>query len=49
MLFDLAASLKIWNVDALGEAMPGKLRAEWIAYRKLKDEYEKDALAAGKE
>ena len=44
MLFDLAARLKIWDVDGLGEAMSGPLFAEWIAYIGVKSEYERDAI-----
>ena len=44
MLFDLAARLKIWNVDALAAAMPGTLFVEWIAYLGVKSEIERDAL-----
>lgn len=44
MLFDLAARLKIWNVDALAAAMSGRLLVEWIAYLGVKSEHERDAL-----
>ena len=44
MLFDLAARLKIWDVEKLGREMSGQLFAEWIAYIGVKSEYEKAAL-----
>ena len=36
LLFALAEKLGIWDVDALGDAIPSDLLMEWRAFREIK-------------